>query len=208
MNIRNKKLPFPAKFQQFNITNPYQVHEGLVHAESKPDIHTIVIDSLTFLMDMCELQFILDDRITDTMKGWAEYQKFFKKLMQEHVAKSTKNIIFTAHVQSILNETDMVLEKKVPIKGALKANGVEAYFSTIVSARTITVNKLTNFKNPLLTVTPEEETLGFKYVYQTQLTKETVNERIRASMGMWTQQETFIDNNAQFLMDRLHKYYV
>ena len=203
----NKKLPFPAKFKQFNITDPYQVHEGFQTAEAKPEVHTIITESLTFLMDMFETNYILDPTITDTMQAWANYQQFFKKLLQKYVAASTKDVIFTAHVQSILNETDMVLEKKVPIKGALKANGVEAYFSTIVSARTITLEKLKDFKNDLLTITPQEEALGFKYVYQTQLTKDTVNERIRASMGMWTQQETFIDNNAQFLMNRLHEYY-
>lgn len=127
--------------------------------------------------------------------------------MQQYVAKSTKNVIFTAHVQSILNDAEMIMEKKVPIKGALKANGIEAYFSTIVSAISISIEALTKYNNPLLTITPEEELIGVKYVYQTRLTKETVKERIRSSMGMWAVNETYIDNNAQFLMDRLHTYY-
>jgi len=91
--------------------------------------------------------------------------------------------------------------------GALKANGIEAYFSTIVSAISISIEALTKYNNPLLTITPEEELIGVKYVYQTRLTKETVKERIRSSMGMWAVNETYIDNNAQFLMDRLHTYY-
>jgi hypothetical protein len=202
----NKKLPFPAKFDQYNITDPLQVYEGFLHAETLPNVHTVVVDSLTFLMDMYESMYVLT--AADTMKAWSNFAQYFKNLMQQYVAKSTKNVIFTAHVQSILNETDMVLEKKVPIKGALKANGIEAYFSTIVSARTMTLEKLKPFTNNLLVVTPEDEILGFKYVYQTLLTKETVNERIRASMGMWSRAETFIDNDAQLLMNRLHQYYV
>ena len=40
-----------------------------------------------------------------------------------------------------------------------------------------------------------------------QLTKETVNERIRSPMGMWPRNETYIDNNLQNVINRLHKYY-
>ena len=158
------------------------------------------------MMDMYESIHVLTAK--DTMQAWSNFQQFFKRLMQYYVAKSTKNVIFTAHVQSILNENEHVMERKVPIKGALKANGIEAYFSTVVSARSMAVTDLANYKNSLLTITPEEEAIGVKYVFQTRLTKETVHERIRSAMGMWSQQETFIDNNAQFLMDRLHKYYI
>ncbi|MCI4435672.1 MAG: hypothetical protein JHC33_02520, partial [Ignisphaera sp.] len=59
----------------------------------------------------------------------------------------------------------------------------------------------------LLEITPEEEALGFKYVFQTRLTKETVNERIRSPLKMWSADETFIDNNLQYVIDRLHEYY-
>lgn len=62
-------------------------------------------------------------------------------------------------------------------------------------------------QSKLLTITPEEEALGFKYVYQTRLTKDTVGERIRSPLGMWDTKETFIDNNLQLVFDRLHEYY-
>ena len=202
----NKKLPFPAKFQQFSITDPYQVFEGFEHAAANPaNFHTIVIDTLTMLMDMYESIHVLTAK--DTMKAWSTYQQFFKKLMQDYVAKSQCNVIVLAHVQSIMNESAMVMEKKVPVKGALKQNGIEAYFSTVVSARRIPLTELAKYQNDLLTITEEDEMLGFKYVYQTKLTKETVNERIRASMGMWDTKETFIDNDAQLLLNRLHEYY-
>ncbi len=56
--------------------------------------------------------------------------------------------------------------------------------------------------NPLLKIIDEEEMLGFKHVYQTRVTKDTVNSRIRAAMGMWSIAETFIDNDATLLMKR------
>ena len=68
-------------------------------------------------------------------------------------------------------------------------------------------NDLEPYKNDLLTITDEERALGFKYVYQTKITKDTVSHRIRANMGMWSTAETFIDNDAALLMKRLHDYY-
>lgn len=56
-----KKLPFKAKFMKgpddkvgFNITDPYQVYEAFAYAETQPQIHTIIIDTMTFMMDMFE----------------------------------------------------------------------------------------------------------------------------------------------------------
>jgi hypothetical protein len=71
----------------------------------------------------------------------------------------------------------------------------------------VPINKLEQYGSDLLEITPEEEALGFKYVYQTKLTKESVNERVRAPLGMWDTKETFVDNDAQKVLDRLHHYY-
>jgi hypothetical protein len=202
-----KKLPFPAKFKQFIITDPLQVYAGFSAAETDKfkHIHTIIVDSLTFLMDMYESVHVLTS--ADTQKAWQHYQQFFKNLMQQYVASSSKNVIFTAHVLGVLNEAEHVIEKKVPVKGALKNCGLESYFSVVVSARKVPIKILEDYKNPLLTITPEEEMIGVKHVFQTRLTKETVNERIRAPMGMWGVNETYINNDAQVLLDRLREYY-
>jgi hypothetical protein len=106
-----------------------------------------------------------------------------------------------------MNEGEMIMETKVPVKGALKNNGIEAFFSTVVTARKMSIEKLKDYANPLLVITEEDEMLGYKYVFQTKITKDTVNHRIRSAMGMWSIKETFIDNDAQLLMDRLHHYY-
>lgn len=63
----NKKLPFNSKFKEFTIIDPLQVYEAFDFAETKPDIHTIVIDSLTFLMDMYESVYVLSS--SNTMKA-------------------------------------------------------------------------------------------------------------------------------------------
>lgn len=200
-----KDLPFADKFRKLVVTDPYQVHDAFDNAENHENIHTIVVDSLTFLMAMYESTKVLT--ATNTMKAWGDYAQFWKTLMQEKVALSTKNVIMTGHTMDVLNESEGVMDTLVKVKGSTMNEGIEAYFSTVVAAKKMAVKKLAPFQNDHLIITPEEEIDGFKYVYQTALTKDTVNERIRSSMDMWSRQETFIDNDAQILLDRLHAYY-
>ncbi|WP_065647681.1 AAA family ATPase [Pantoea eucrina] len=200
-----KKLPFPNKFQSFTITDPYQIFEAFDHAETDADIHTIVIDTATFMMDMFESVHVLTS--ANTMQAWGAYNQFFKQLMQDKVAKSTKNVIILAHSLATYNEADMVIETKVPVKGALKNQGMEAYFSCVVAAKKVAIKDLKDYGSDLLEITPEEEALGFKYVFQTKLTKATVNERIRSPMGLFTTKQTFMDNDAQLLLEHVNAYY-
>jgi len=203
-----KKLPFPAKFRQQVITDPlaiYAIFDMAEQEQFKDKVHTIIIDSLTYLMDMYESLYVIGS--ADTQKGWNNYQQYYKKLMQQYVAKSSKNVIFTAHTLSILNENEHVMEKKVPVKGALKNCGIESYFSVVVAAKKVPLRMLEGYSNPLLTITPDEEAIGVKHVFQTRTTKETVNERMRGPMGMWQINETYINNDAQLLLNRLHEYY-
>jgi len=207
LNAEAKRLPFPSKFREFIITDPMQVYQAFDEAEKMPDVHTIIIDSLTFLMDMYESIKVLPS--TNSMQMWGQYAQFLKVLMSQKVAVSTKNVIFLAHTMNVLNEADMVTETLVKVKGSLMAVGVESFFTTVLATKKMALGKLTdkNAKSDMYTVSEEEEALQFKYVFQTRLTKETVNERIRSPMGMWSPEETFIDNDLQGVINRLHEYY-
>lgn len=200
-----KRLPFKNRFKDFTITDPYQVHEAFDHANGNPDYDVIVIDTLTFLMDMFETQYVIGS--SNTMQAWGQYGQFFKTLMQEKVAASDKSVIILAHTRSDLDEKAMEMKSSVPIKGALKNNGVEAYFSTVVSTKRVTLKELKDYENDLLNITEQDEMLGFKHVFQTQLTKTTIGERIRSPMGMFSRQQTFIDNDAALLLKHLQDYY-
>ncbi len=200
-----KKLPFRAKFKQFTITDPLQVYEAFDAAENMPDVHTIVVDTLTYLLDMYESLYVYN--AANGQKAWGDFAQYFRNLMQTYVAKSTKNVIFLAHTSDTLNEAEMVMETKVPVKGATKNNGIESYFSLVIATKKVPLKTLKDYQSDLLNITPEEQALGFKYVFQTKLTKETVGERLRGPLGMFDTQETFIDNNAQLVMNRLHEYY-
>ncbi len=200
-----KKLPFRAKFKQFTITDPLQINEAFDAAEQMEGVHTIVIDSLTYLLDMYESVYVLNS--ANTMQAWGQFSQYFKVLMQQYVAKSTKNVIFIAHTSDTLNEGEMVMETKVPVKGSLKNNGIESYFTIVIASKKVPLKSLKDYGSDMLNITPEEEALGYKYVFQTKLTKDTVNERLRGPMGLWNTKETYIDNNMQMVVNRLREYY-
>ena len=129
--------------------------------------------------------------------------------MSQIVAKSTKNVVFLAHTSDIINEAEMVNETMVKVKGSLMNQGIESFFTCVISTKKMTLTKLEDkiAKSPLFKATPDDKENEFKYVFQTRLTKETVNERIRSPMGMWPRNETYIDNNLQNVINRLHEYY-
>jgi hypothetical protein len=200
-----KRLPFRNEFQTFRITDPYQVHEAFDHGSSKPEIEGIIVDSLTFLMDMYETQYVIPS--TNTMKAWGEFAQFYKVLMQEKVTLFGKPTIFTAHLLDVLDEKNMEMKTSVPVKGSLKNNGLEAYFSTVVSTKKIAIKELEKFGSTLLSISDEERELGFKHVFQTRPTKTTTGERIRSPMGMFTKEQTYVDNDTQLLLDHLKAFY-
>lgn len=208
LNCENgKKLPFKNDFKSLTITASEQVYQAFAEAENMPDVHTVVVDTLTYMMDLYESTKVIN--AANGQAAWGNYAQYFKILMSQVVAKSSKNVIFLGHTADVQNESEMAMESMVKVKGSLMNNGIESYFSTVLATKKLPLTKLTDkvAESPMFTVTPEDEINGFKYVFQTRLTKETVNERIRSPMGMWEPNETFIDNNVQLVIDRLHDYY-
>lgn len=201
-----KRLPFKNKFNRINITDPYDVIAYMDECiENKDDVDGIILDSATFLMDMFETQYVIG--ATNTMAGWSAYQQFFKTIMQQKVAAFGKPVIIIAHVRDELDEKNQEMKTAVPIKGALKNNGVEAYFTTVVAAKKIPLKELEKYGSKMLVITDEERELGYKHVFQTRITKGTTGERIRSPMGMFERSETYIDNDAQVLLDHLQEFY-
>lgn len=203
LNCENgRALPFKSGFKEITITHPDQILVYIEKASKGNKFDTIVIDSLTYMMDMYESMVVL--KASNTMKAWGEFGQFFKSIMHA-VAKSNKQFIFTAHTFTQL--TDEAEETFVPVKGALAKNGIESYFSVVISPKKEKTAKLEDYQSNLLTITEDEEDLGFKHVIQTRVTKDTVNERIKTPKNMFSRNETFIDGNIQLVLDRLKEYY-
>lgn len=203
-----KRLPFkPVKGQHvsFSITDPMTLPAEFDKVAAIDQVETIVIDGLNFLMDMYESQYVLT--ASDTQKAWGEYQQYFKRFMQEHVARTKKNVIFTAHIKEVINKKTGVARIMVPVKGALLNHGVEAYFTTVLGAKKVRLFDLEPYKSDMLNITPQDEAVQFKYVLQTLITADTTDERIRSPMGLFAHNETYIDNDANLVLNRMHDFY-
>lgn len=200
-----KDLPFRSKFRKETITDPYQVFDHIEDAEAEGDTHTVVIDSISMLMEMFESVHIIGS--SDTRSKWQDYNQYVKELMQQYIATSNMRFIILGHTDGELNEETGIHEVRVPVKGALKKNGLEAFFSVAVATKKIPVKKLAKYKNDLLDITPREEAVGFKYVFQTLPTKETIGERMRGPFDLFEDSETYIDNNAETLLQVLDEYF-
>lgn len=196
------------KFREVIITDPQEVLAYFDQCISSPDkVDGIIIDTLTFLLDMYESKYVLGS--SNTMKGWSNYQQFFKELMQDKVPSFNKPVIVMAHTRMDLDEKSMTYFTAVPVKGALKNTGVEAYFSTVVSTKKVSLTDpdLQKSVGKLLTITPRDERLGYKHVFQVQPTKTTVNERIRSPMGLFEDEQIYTNNDAHLLLNHLKEYY-
>ena len=201
-----KRLPFKNKFNSITITDPMHVQDYLQDCiDNSGEIDGVIIDSITFLMDMFESIYVVNS--ANTMAAWGQYQQFFKKIMQELIPKLNKPVIIIAHVKDELDEKNMEMKTFIPVKGALKNTGIEAYFTTVVAAKKVPIKELEKYKSEMLIITEEEKELGFKHVFQTRHTKATTGERIRSPMGMFARTETYVDNDAQILLDHLKVFY-
>lgn len=201
-----KQLPFKANnFKEIIITDPLQMTEFLTHYEDTDGYSMAVIDGLNYLMNMYESNHVRNS--ANTMSAWGDYAEYFKELMQQQVAALTKPIIFTAHVETIYNESSMEMETKVPVKGSTKSIGVESFFTTVVMAKKVKIADLEEYKNDLLNITDRDKKVGYKHVFQTMVTADTVNTRISTPMGMFSDAETYIDNDVALLLQRMNEYY-
>lgn len=199
-----KPLPFKNNFKAANVTDPHDVTATIEHVTGNPDFDGVIIDSLTFLMDMYESMYVIP--AADSRAAWGDFAQYFKVLMQQTVASCDKHVIFLAHTHTT-QDAQLVDRVSVPVKGSLGKNGIEAYFSVVVNAKRQSLESLSGYQSNLLNITPDDELVGYKHVFQTRLTKETVGERIRGPMGLFSQQQTFMDNDCALLLSHLIDFY-
>lgn len=202
----NKRLPFKNDFKSYTITDPYQVHEAFDYATGHTnDFDGVIVDTVTFLLDMYESMYIRT--ATNTQAAWGAFADFTRVLFLQKIALFAKPVFILAHTFDVYDEKAMEFRTAVPVKGSIKNNGIEAFFSTVVEADKMTLKDLEGYKSDLLHIDEEEEIIGVKHVFQTRLTKSTVGKRIRSPMGMFSREETFMDNDAELLLERLKAFY-
>jgi hypothetical protein len=205
LNTDLKELPFTDTFKKnIEVANAPDVVNYIEQIEEQADIQGVVLDTLTFLMQMYERQIV--NKAVDTMQAWGGYGNFYREFI--HAIKAgSKDYAILAHESVEHNEQTSQMESKVPVKGAVGRIGVEADFTTILSTKQMPINKLKGFENDLLHITPEEEEDGFKYVFCTRISKESVGQKMRAAIGLWDRKELYIDNDIEQVFKRLKQYY-
>ena len=77
----------------------------------------------------------------------------------------------------------------------------------MVGAKKVSIKELEKYGSDLLKITDDDKELGYKHVFQTRITKNTVGERIRSPMGLFTKEQTYMDNDAQALLGHLRRFY-
>jgi len=205
LNTDLKALPFADKFKlNIEVPDALKVLSYIEQIEKEPSVTGAVLDTISFLMSMFEMQYV--NRAVDTQKAWGEYGNFYRNFI--HAIKSgTKDYVILAHEDRQLDEVAMQYNSKVPVKGAVGRVGVEADFTTILSTKQVPIHKLGGYENDLLHITDNEREDGFKYVFCTRITKETVGEKMRSAIGLWDRKELYIDNDIEQVLGRLRQYY-
>ena len=205
LNTDLKDLPFKSRFaKNVEVTDALNVLQYIADIERAPQIDGAVLDTITFLMNMYERQYVAN--AVNGQKAWGDYGNFYKEFI--HAIKSgTKDYAILAHEDSFLNEQSMQMESRVPVKGSVGRIGVEADFTTILATKQMPVRKLEGIENDLLHITDAEREDGFKYVFVTRVTKESVGEKMRSAIGLWGRNELYIDNDLNQVFKRLREYY-
>lgn len=205
LNPDNKEPPFKGKFManQF-IERATDVPGYIGDIETNPKVRGAAIDTITKLMEMYERQYVVG--AANGQAAWGEYGNFARQIIHQ-IKTGTKDYVIFAHEDKVLNEQRGVMESKIPIKGSVGKIGLEADFSIILASVQVPLKKLEGHKNDLLTITPEEEEDGVKYVFVTRITKEYAGGKMRSPMGLWTRSELYIDNNLQKVFTRLKAFY-
>jgi len=209
-----KPLPFRNSFKKKVVTDPEEIIDfldeliDLQNVDGKEPFKVIVIDTLSFLMDMYETEHVIDAH--DTQKMWGHYGQYFPRLMMR-TSKLNAFFIFLGHLDIFFDEQEGMMRYKVPVKGALAKKGLEARFTTVLYVKKMSIKDILKgvggTPSDLLNISKTEESKSFKHVFLTDSDKNTIGGRIRTPMGMFASDELYIDNDVLPVLKRLSEYY-
>lgn len=212
LNCENgKPLPFKNSFKKKTITDPEDIIDyidQLVEMGSENPFNFVIIDTVSFMMDMYERVHVTNS--ANTQKAWGNYGLFFPRLMDATAKLENTFFIFLGHLDSFLDEDEGMMKHRVPVKGALAKKGLEAFFTTVIYVKRMRVKDIQKAcpdGNNFLDITQKEEAKGFKHVFLTDSDKTTIGGRIRSPLGMWNDDELYIDNDVSNVIKRLIEYY-
>lgn len=208
LNTDLKALPFADKFKSnVEVSDANDILAFIDQIENEPTVTGAVLDTISFLMSMYHRQYVVP--YANTKQGqtaWGDYGNFYRDFIHR-IKAGTKDYAILSHEARELDEQAGQMISRVPVSGAVGKVGAEADFTTILSTKQMPIKKLEAFENDLLHITDEEREDGFKYVFCTRVTKETVGEKMRSAIGLWSRKELYIDNDLEQVFQRLRDYY-
>ena len=104
---------------------------GLKAIEDDDEVNFVVIDTLSFLLDLFVAQKI--DTAEDTRAAWGDYKKFYKEIIN-HVKTSKKSFIFMTHPKTVYNEQEMESKTFAYAQGSI-AGKMEGDFAVVIYTR-------------------------------------------------------------------------
>lgn len=204
-----KPLPFKHKFKEVVITDPEDLIdylESMVGRDDNP-FNIVIIDTVSFLMDLYETIHVVN--AANTQKAWGAYGQYFPRLMNL-TAQIDAFFIFLGHLDAQLDEEEGHMRYSVPVKGAIAKKGLESRFTTVLYVKRMSVKNIEKgcpTGNFLLNITEKEKNKGFKHVFLTDSDKYTLGGRIRTPLGMFKDEELYVDNDVIPILKRLIEYY-
>lgn len=217
-----KQIPFKNNFKEIVIERAANFHAEFQKYNNFDKCKLIIVDCLTYLNQMYEQQdlnsYDKDGNLIPGINygGWSKFSNFIYRIFQEDLCNAKKPVIMLAHLvderskkaASENNVNDGVTtDVLVPVKGSSKDTGIESRFTVVLAAKKVLLSELEGYKNDHLIITERDKRLGYKYVLQTAPTSTTVVERLRTPLDLFSIDETYIDNDVQFVLDRLDEYY-
>lgn len=213
-HTEDKKSPIDAPYLMVNVSEAPAsvldiiediVSNGSVYkfddGEVQP-IHTVLIDSLSFLYDKIETHII------PSMSGYSGWD-YYRKVLSSIAALCKKggiNLVCTTHLKAIANEQDQVVEYKAAVKGSMKDLSVEAFFDTIVYVgRAPLEDLIPEYMNEYFVPNKRERKFGIKYYCQTSITADIDNMRLRSIPGMFGDDMLYINNSMNTIIQLYEK---
>ena len=88
-----KALPFKNDFKSKVMEDPKHVEQYLKAAQSDDTCHTLIIDTLSFMLTMYVNMHIMPLAKNQRQNEWGEYASWFQTLMSGPIAQFNKNLI-------------------------------------------------------------------------------------------------------------------
>lgn len=200
----NKPLPFNHKFNEVVIKSPAKLATYVQQAAANAKCKGIIIDTLTSALDMQEMY--AKRTAEDKYQIWDKYRDYILNLFQNGVANCNKPIIFICHVE-MAKDIKGRSKLAIAVKGSTANRGIESFFTNIVYADYVDLDELDEYKNDYLHINEDEKLDDGKYVFQTRKTSSGVGLNIRSTKGLWSRNETYIDNNIMHVINKLQAFY-